>query len=93
MPKDASGKSKYFEGLPIPSSLLLCGGMAECVRRGLIEGGKGVLGGLILPLKDVTGIELHYASLVFAGWGALMISKTLRCVSFFKLSWEGFRRS
>ena len=31
LPKDASGKSKYFEGLPIPSSLLLVGAMAVLV--------------------------------------------------------------
>lgn len=93
VPKDATGKSKYFEGLPIPSSLMLCGVMAECVRRGLIIGGKGVPGGLILPLKDAVGVELHYASLVFAVWGALMISKTLRCVPFSLSLCGGFRGS
>ena len=83
VPKDDTGKSKYFEGLPIPSSLLLCAIMAECVRRGEIEGtglGKGLPGGLVGPIKDILGIEVHAASFVFLGWATLMISKTLRFV-------------
>ena len=39
MPHDASGKAKYFEGLPIPSSLVLVGGMALCTLLGRIEPG------------------------------------------------------
>ncbi|KAK4051829.1 CDP-diacylglycerol-serine O-phosphatidyltransferase [Microbotryomycetes sp. JL201] len=86
IPKDATGKSQYFEGLPIPSSLILVGVMAGCVQKGLIEapGGRG-LGlpyGLIQPLFDKTGIEMHYASLVFVAWAAMMISKTLRIPKF-----------
>ncbi|KAK4058421.1 CDP-diacylglycerol-serine O-phosphatidyltransferase [Microbotryomycetes sp. JL221] len=82
IPKDKAGKSKYFEGLPIPSSLILVGVMAGCLRRGLIEApggrGQGLPYGLIRPLFDKTGIELHYASLVFVAWAAMMVSKTLR---------------
>ena len=59
--------------------MFLCGLMAECVRRGLIEGvgKKGVVGGLVGPLAKM-GVEVHWASFVFLGWAALMISKTLR---------------
>ncbi|GAA5871375.1 hypothetical protein JCM16303_000736 [Sporobolomyces ruberrimus] len=81
VPKDATGKSKYFEGLPIPSSLFICAAMAISLKNGyyVTAGGKGpgLPFGLIEPLASV-GIELHWASLVFAGWGMMMISKTLR---------------
>ena len=82
VPKDASGKSKYFEGLPIPSSLLLVGAMAVLVKQGLIEApggkGKGLPYGLVRPLFDRFGVELHNLSLVFVAWAAMMVSKTLR---------------
>ncbi|KDN41334.1 CDP-diacylglycerol--serine O-phosphatidyltransferase [Tilletiaria anomala UBC 951] len=39
VPHDASGKAKYFEGLPIPSSLVLVGGMAVCLLLGRVEAG------------------------------------------------------
>ncbi|SNX87047.1 related to CHO1 - CDP-diacylglycerol serine O-phosphatidyltransferase [Melanopsichium pennsylvanicum] len=39
IPHDASGKARYFEGLPIPSSLVLVGGMAICLLTGRIEPG------------------------------------------------------
>lgn len=84
VPKDDSGKHKYFEGLPIPSSLLLCAIMAGCVKTGAIEGtalGKGLPGGLVGPIKELLGIDVHAGSFVFLGWATLMISKTLRCVS------------
>ncbi|GAA5957111.1 hypothetical protein JCM3765_005409 [Sporobolomyces pararoseus] len=81
VPKDATGKSKYFEGLPIPSSLFICAAMAISLKNGyyVTAGGKGpgLPFGLIEPLQSI-GIELHWASLVFAGWGMMMISKTLR---------------
>lgn len=40
IPADKSGKSKYFEGLPIPSSLFLTAGMAYCVKQGAYATGK-----------------------------------------------------
>lgn len=80
IPKDAGGKSQYFEGLPIPSSLFLVAGMATCVYLDLIEGpggiGKGLPGGLIQPLID-TPLEMHWISLVAGTWAALMVSKTI----------------
>ncbi|SOV03386.1 related to CHO1 - CDP-diacylglycerol serine O-phosphatidyltransferase [Ustilago sp. UG-2017a] len=39
IPHDAAGKARYFEGLPIPSSLVLVGGMAVCLLTGRIEPG------------------------------------------------------
>lgn len=87
VPKDETGKSKYFEGMPIPSSLMLVGVMAECVRRGWIEGpggrGAGLPWGLVVPLREKLGVDVHYASFVFLFWASLMISKTLRCAPLF----------
>lgn len=84
VPKDKTGKSKYFEGLPIPSSLLMVAGMAVCVSRNRFEGphgqGQGLPWGIIEPVKDVLGLELHWVALLPLGWAAAMISKTLRCV-------------
>lgn len=84
VPKDKTGKSKYFEGLPIPSSLLMVAGMAICVTRNRFEGphgqGQGLPWGLVEPLKNALGLELHWVALVPLGWAAAMISKTLRCV-------------
>ncbi|KAJ1017799.1 hypothetical protein NDA16_005116 [Ustilago loliicola] len=39
IPHDTTGKARYFEGLPIPSSLVLVGGMAICLLTGRIEPG------------------------------------------------------
>lgn len=39
VPHDAKGKAQYFEGLPIPSSLVLVGGMAICLLAGRVEPG------------------------------------------------------
>lgn len=84
VPKDKTGKSKYFEGLPIPSSLLMVAGMAVCVTRNRFEGphgqGQGLPWGLVEPLKNALGLELHWVALVPLGWAAAMISKTLRYV-------------
>ena len=49
IPHDASGKAKYFEGLPIPSSLILVGGMATCMLLGRVEPGA-----LAIPLQPAT---------------------------------------
>ena len=39
IPHDSKGKARYFEGLPIPSSLILVGGMALCLLAGRFEAG------------------------------------------------------
>ncbi|HEU4370653.1 MAG TPA: CDP-diacylglycerol--serine O-phosphatidyltransferase [Methylomirabilota bacterium] len=67
-----TGKVKYFEGTPIPSSLVLVGVVAACAWLGLI--------GDALPLGAVRlgpGV-LHPLALLWAVSGSLMISKTLR---------------
>ncbi|TIA88659.1 hypothetical protein E3P99_02479 [Wallemia hederae] len=69
LPKDASGKSKYFEGLPIPSSLGLVAYMAYLIHHNLIQDD--------IPLGFHYKV-IHPLSLVFGLWGAAMVSKTLR---------------
>ncbi|WVR03768.1 CDP-diacylglycerol-serine O-phosphatidyltransferase [Kwoniella sp. DSM 27419] len=79
IPSDASGKINYFEGLPIPSSLFLTSMMAFWVKSGWFAHGK-------LGVSDVPfGVffkghwaEVHGAAFIFAIWGAMMVSKTLR---------------
>src|SRR5436190_15879947 len=71
------GKVKYFEGTPIPTSVVLTGVLAleawrGCVERGALDGGVYALG----PW------DLHLLSLLFALSGSLMISKTLRIPKF-----------
>lgn len=78
VPKNASGKAAYFEGLPIPSSLALVGMLALWARNGWIEGNQGVpLGMLTLWGKPGGSGDVHTASLVFGAWAAAMVSKTL----------------
>jgi CDP-diacylglycerol--serine O-phosphatidyltransferase len=72
-----AGKVKYFEGTPIPTSVVLTGVLAVeawrgCVERGALDGGSFTIG----PW------ELHLLSLLFALSGSLMISKTLRIPKF-----------
>ena len=67
-----SGKVKYFEGTPIPSSLLLVGVIALCAWRGAL-GDDLPLGSIHLGLG-----RLHPLALLWAVSGSLMISKTLR---------------
>lgn len=78
VPKDKTGKSQYFEGLPIPSSLCLVSCMAYCVYTNRFEGPnlRGLPGGLIESLEK-TPLEMHWVSVIFVVWAALMISKTL----------------
>lgn len=72
----ASGKVKYFEGTPIPTSILLVGMMAWASAQGAI--GEHLWGGMV----EVLGWELHPLSLVFGLSGSFMISKTLRIPKF-----------
>lgn len=86
VPADSSGKIKYFEGLPIPSSLFLTSMMAFWVKKGLFLHGKfgehDVPFGLVRLWGDKGGYgEVHIASAIFAIWGATMVSKTLRVSS------------
>jgi len=69
---DVSGKVKYFEGTPIPSSLLLVALLALCFYFGRT--------GEKLPLAKIElfGIGLHPFALLFFANGCTMISKTLK---------------
>ncbi|KAI0318633.1 hypothetical protein OF83DRAFT_1114865 [Amylostereum chailletii] len=79
VPKDASGKAHYFEGLPIPSSLALVGVMAYWTKEGWIEGKAGLPGGMVTLWGNAGGDgDLHLLSIVFVVWAAMMVSKTLR---------------
>ncbi|KAG2041745.1 hypothetical protein BDR03DRAFT_945546, partial [Suillus americanus] len=79
IPKDAAGKSRYFEGLPIPSSLGLVAILSYWVRRGWVEGKQGIPGGLITLWGTPGGRgDIHPVSVIFGLWAAAMVSKTLR---------------
>jgi CDP-diacylglycerol--serine O-phosphatidyltransferase len=61
-----SGKVRYFEGTPIPTSVVPMGLMLLAYSRG----------GFV-PVR-IFGLELHLVALLFAVSGSLMISKTVR---------------
>jgi CDP-diacylglycerol--serine O-phosphatidyltransferase len=67
-----SDKVKYFEGTPIPTSVVLVGVLALAAWQGRI--GEHLWGG-VWALGPWT---LHPLSLAFVLSGSLMISKTLR---------------
>ena len=69
---DESGKVRYYEGTPIPSSLILVALLAVCFQLGRT--------GDDLPLGTVRVAHLawHPVSLVFFINGCTMISKTLK---------------
>jgi CDP-diacylglycerol--serine O-phosphatidyltransferase len=69
---DAAGKVKYFEGTPIPSSLILVGLLALCYFFGRI-GDK-----LPLGMIEIANLNWHPFSVLFFVSGCAMISKTLR---------------
>jgi CDP-diacylglycerol--serine O-phosphatidyltransferase len=68
---DGSGKVKYFEGTPIPTSVVIVALLAFLDARGLL-GAHVWLGSL-----DLAGLTLHPLALVYAVSGSAMIS-TLR---------------
>jgi len=69
---EGAAKVKYFEGTPIPTSVLLAALLALAVWQGRL--GDQIWGG-VLALGPWA---LHPLSLLFALSGSLMISKTLR---------------
>ncbi len=69
---DEAGKVKYFEGTPIPTSLLLVVVLAVATVRGSI--GEE----LWLGVWQLGPWQLHPLVLMFAVSGTLMISRTLR---------------
>jgi CDP-diacylglycerol--serine O-phosphatidyltransferase len=68
---DESGKVKYFEGTPIPTSVVLTGVLAWAAWQGQL--GDRLWGGAM----DLGPWVLHPLSLLFVLSGSLMISKTL----------------
>lgn len=79
VPKDAAGKSRYFEGLPIPSSLVVVGLLALWTYNDWIVGGEGVpLGTIVLWGSKGGSGEVHKVTAIYAAWAAAMVSKTLR---------------
>ena len=71
-----SGKVKYFEGTPIPTSVVLVGVLAFAAWRGRLEEN------LLWGAWNLGPWELHPLALLFALSGTLMISKTLRIPKF-----------
>jgi len=71
-----SGKVKYFEGTPIPTSVVLTGILAFAAWRGRL--GENLYGGA----WTIGPWELHPLALLFVLSGTLMISKTLRIPKF-----------
>jgi CDP-diacylglycerol--serine O-phosphatidyltransferase len=67
-----AGKVTYFEGTPIPTSVLLVALLMALARAGRI--GEAMLGGV----WHIGSFDLHPLALLFVLSGSLMISKTLR---------------
>jgi CDP-diacylglycerol---serine O-phosphatidyltransferase len=66
-----TGKVTYFEGTPIPTSVLLVALLMALARAGRI--GEAMLGGV----WSIASFDLHPLALLFVLSGSLMISKTL----------------
>jgi CDP-diacylglycerol---serine O-phosphatidyltransferase len=66
---EGSGKVKYFEGTPIPTSIVLVGLLALAAAQGAV--GANLWGGRMV----VAGFTLHPLVLMFALSGSLMISR------------------
>lgn len=72
IPKDANGKAKYFEGLPIPTSLTIAGLMGFWVSRGWVL--ENIPFGTVLQGSI---FEFHPIVTLFLAHGCCMVSKTL----------------
>lgn len=72
IPKDKGGKAKYFEGTPIPTTLVLVGLMFASWTQGRVH--DNIVFG---TLMDGTVFEFHPAVLLFSASGCAMISKSL----------------
>jgi CDP-diacylglycerol--serine O-phosphatidyltransferase len=75
---DGTGKVKYFEGTPIPTSLALVAVLAVATWQGRIGVGEQLLGGM----WQLGPASLHPLVLLYLLSGSAMISKTLRIPKF-----------
>jgi CDP-diacylglycerol--serine O-phosphatidyltransferase len=75
---DGTGKVKYFEGTPIPTSLALVAVLAVATWQGRIGPGEQLLGGV----WELGPMSLHPLVLMYLASGSAMISKTLRIPKF-----------
>ena len=66
---EGTGKVKYFEGTPIPTSIVLVGLLALAAAQGAV--GADLWGGRVV----LAGFTLHPLVLLFALSGSLMISR------------------
>lgn len=73
---DTGGKVKYFEGTPIPTSVVLVFLLALAQWQG--RSGDALWGGVV----QIGPWDLHPLSLLYVLSGSLMISKTLRIPKF-----------
>ncbi|SNS52076.1 CDP-diacylglycerol--serine O-phosphatidyltransferase [Noviherbaspirillum humi] len=73
---EGGDKVAYFEGTPIPTSVLLTAVLAYCAWQGRLQ--DQLVGGA----WEIGGIVLHPLALLFVLSGTLMISKTLRIPKF-----------
>jgi len=73
LPKDATGKSKYFEGTPIPTTLSIAAAMAFWASRGWVH---DALPFGIMSKGEI--LEFHPISGLFVLWGCMMVSKTIK---------------
>ncbi|AEO60239.1 hypothetical protein MYCTH_2309299 [Thermothelomyces thermophilus ATCC 42464] len=73
IPKDASGKARYFEGTPIPTTLALDALMAYWLSQGWV--GHDALPGGVWFAGSV--LEMHPIVLLFIVHGCLMTSRTI----------------
>lgn len=72
VPKDATGKSKYFEGTPIPTSLSIAALMAYWVSKGWVL--ENIPWGV---WAEGTALEFHPVVGLFVLSGIMMTSKTI----------------
>lgn len=72
LPKDATGKSKYFEGTPIPTTLSIVFMMMYWTKQGWI------LDNIPLGVMGTGLLEFHPAVLIFALSGCAMVSKSIK---------------
>ena len=75
LPKDKTGKAKYLEGFPIPTTLGLVTMMSVWLWKGWHDGQDGLPFGVLGEGKPWS---VHIASGVFFVWGCAMVSKSLK---------------